>query len=331
MVNVLYTFDRQFMRKTFAAIDTHVPEESAVLPLGAAASDDDPLPDHRPIDSAAALDAAIDEIDPDVIVKNHRFESAVLDDDPSYHEQYPVVHLRHGASLGRGETATTTRDLADTLTVALAPGDRWADRYREGFPESVRVATVGIPEADALVDNDPPRKRRVLYAPTNHNYGGGCYLETAEDVLDTFADSDFALRFRPHPMDRVEEPGRSVTERCRDRIEELPNVTFDDASTPRESLLWADVLLSDCSGVVTEWLHTGRPLIQLTATAADHEIPAVGVQTDDLSLSTVERVYEEGYPREVGRRVEETVADLGIPMDGRAGERAAEEVIACTQ
>jgi hypothetical protein len=333
MVNVLYTFDRQFMRKTFAAIDTHLDGDATVLPLGAAATDDGPhpAPEHRPIESAAALDAAIDEIDPDVVVKNHRFESAVLDDDPTYHERYPVVHVRHGASLGRGETAVTTRDLADTLAVALAPGERWADRYRRDFPESVRVETVGIPEADDLVGSDPPRDRRVLYAPTNHNYGGGSYLETADDVLDTFADSEFELRFRPHPMDRVEEPGRSVTERCRARIADLPNVTLDEAATPRESLLWADLLLSDCSGVVTEWLHTGRPLVQLTDTAVDREIPAVGVQTDALSLSTVERLYDDGYPPAAARRIDETVAELGIPMDGRAGERAAREVTACTQ
>ena len=336
MVTVLYTFDRQFMRKTFAAIDTHLTDDAAVLWLGA----DDPsevgddgrwVSTHRSVESAAELDAAVAEIDPDVVVKNHRFESAVLDDEPTYHERYPVVHVRHGASLGRGEVENTTRDLADAVAVALAPGDRWADRYRAAFPESVRVATVGIPEADALVGTDPPRERRVLYAPTNHNYGGGSYLETAEDVLETFADTDFQLRFRPHPMDRIEAPGKSVTERCRDRIADLPNVTFDDATTPRESLLWADLLVSDCSGIVTEWLHTGRPLVQLTATAADHEIPAVGVQTDDLSLSTVERVYEEGYPPGVARTVAETVADLGIPMDGRAGVRAAREVSGCTQ
>ncbi|WP_336001841.1 hypothetical protein [Halorientalis halophila] len=333
MVRILYTFDRSFMRKTVAAIDTHVPATSAALPLRPeAASDDDALEDvHAEIEDAADLDAAIDEIDPDVVVVNHRFEAEVLDGKPTYHERYPVVHVRHGASLGRGETANTTRDLAGTIALALAPGERWAAQYRTAFPETVDVATVGIPEADDLVGADPPRKRRVLYAPTNHNYGGGSYLETADSVLDVFADSDFELRFRPHPMDRIEEPGRSVTERCRDRIDDLSNVTVDDAATPGESLRWADLLLSDCSGIVTEWLHTGRPLIQLTATAADHQIPEVGLQTDRLSLSTVETLYDDGYPQETAERIEAQVGALGVPMDGRAGERAAREVLACTQ
>jgi len=155
------------------------------------------------------------------------------------------------------------------VDVALAPGAFWADHYREQFPDGVQTPVVGVPEADALVDADAPRQRRVLYAPTNHNYGGGSYVNTADHVLDVFADSDYELRFRPHPMDRIEEPGESVTERCRQRIADLPNVTFDDEATPRESLLWADLPVSDYSGIVTEWLHTGRPLVQLTDIAAD--------------------------------------------------------------
>lgn len=33
MISVLYTFERQFMRKAFEAIDRHVDAESAYLPL----------------------------------------------------------------------------------------------------------------------------------------------------------------------------------------------------------------------------------------------------------------------------------------------------------
>ncbi len=66
-------------------------------------------------------------------------------------------------------------------------------------------------------------------------------------------------------MDRIEAPGESVTERGRTRMVELPNVAIDRTATPRESLLWADLLPSDCSGIVTEWLHTGRAVVRLTA------------------------------------------------------------------
>lgn len=333
MVAILYTFDRRFMRKTFEAIDRHVDQPSAYLALrpsarGCSAA----IPEVEATGSAAGdLDAVVADVDPDVVVQNHRFETAALGERPAFQEAYPLVHVRHGASVGRNEVANTTRDLGPVVDVALAPGEQWARQYREQFPDDVAVAVVGIPEADALVGTEPPGDRRVLYAPTNHNYGGGSYLQTAEHVLDTFADTEFELLFRPHPMDRIEEPGRSLTERCRDRIADLPNVLFDEENTPQQSMREADLLVSDCSGIVTEWLHTGRPLIQLTSLESDHDVPELGYTTDRLSVDLVAELLAAGYPEGVDQRIEPARSTLGIPMDGRAGERAAEEVVACMQ
>jgi len=332
MVRILYTHDRAFMRKTFAAIDRHVEASSARLALRSEASaPDGPIEELSPrVVDAADYDRAVFDVDPDVVVENHRFAAEVLDDRPEFYDSYPVVHVRHGASVGRGEVENTTRDLADHVDVALAPGERWAERYREGFPDAVRVSVIGIPEADGLVGREPPRRRRLLYAPTNHNYGGGSYVRTADGVLDAVAGTGFELRFRPHPADRREEPGRTVTARCKRRIEGMSNVTFDDETSPQESLRWADLLISDYSGIVTEWLHTGRPLVQLTDVVADRSVPALGYRTDRLSPSALETVYEEGYPPDVADRADQGLEALGIPMDGCAGERAAAEVMACT-
>ena len=66
-----------------------------------------------------------------------------------------------------------------------------ADCCHGRLPESVQVVAVGIPEGDTLVGTDSPRRRRVVYAPTNHDDGGDCYLETAEDVFETFPDTAF--------------------------------------------------------------------------------------------------------------------------------------------
>jgi hypothetical protein len=332
MVTILYTFDRRFMRKTFAAIDRPVDAPSAYLPLRPAASG--ALPETRElaasIDDAADLDDAVFDVDPAVVVRNNRFETTVLERRPDYPDSYPVVHVRHGASVGRGERETTTDELGDAIDVALAPGRYWADHYRRELPGDVRVAVVGIPEADALVGTEAPRQRRVLYAPTNHTYGGGSYLSTATQMLDVVADSDFELRFRPHPMDRIEEPGRSLTAACRERITAMPNVSFDDGTTPEASMRWADVLVSDYSGIVTEWLHTGRPLLQVTDVEGG-TVPTLGETTDALSLSLLDAVYHgDAEPSEESTALANRAA-LGIPMDGRAGERAAREVLACTQ
>jgi len=326
MTSILYTFDRAFMRKTYEAIDRHVDAPSAYLALGPEARESSTTLAAVDRDDGTSVDEAVDLVDPDVVVRNHRLQPGEF----SFDTERQVAHVRHGASVGRGEIDVTLDHLRGVVDVALAPGERWARRYREGFPDDVRVSTVGIPEADRLANSNAPRERRVLYAPTNHNYGAGSYLDTAEDVLETFADTAYDLLFRPHPMDRIEEPGKSLTERCRDRIEDLPNVTFDEAETPMESLLAADVLVSDYSGIITEWLHTDRPLVQLAALAGDRDVPAIGTVTDEVGLGLVDDLYENGPPPEIRRRRDRFRADLGIPMDGRAAERAATKLQACT-
>ncbi|WP_266081993.1 CDP-glycerol glycerophosphotransferase family protein [Haladaptatus caseinilyticus] len=318
------------MRKTFESIDRHVDVSSAYMPVHPEARDcSDSIP-QIDVDEVMDIDRNVRDIDPAVVVYNHRYRIEDID----FYDEYPLVHIRHGASIGRGEVDVTVASIGHAIDVALAPGERWARRYREAFPDDVRVAVVGIPEADDLVAAESPRQKRVLYAPTNHNYGGGSYLATAETVLDTFADTEYELLFRPHPMDQTEEPGRSLTQACRERIASLPNVIFDEHSTPGESMLNADILISDYSGIVAEWLHTGRPLIQFTDIAAeDNTVPEIGnvMSIADFDVSVIDDLYNHGSSKPVAKREAAFRAELGIPMDGHAGERAATEVIACTR
>jgi hypothetical protein len=326
MTDILYTFDRAFMRKTYEAIDEHTTAESAYLALGDAAEGSSSKlteieRDGRPVDDIVAA------ADPEVVVRNHRLQPGEF----AFDTNRTVVHVRHGASVGRGEISVTTEHLGDVVDVALAPGERWATRYRDEFPDDVTVSVVGVPEADPLVRSTPPRERRVLYAPTNHNYGAGSYLNTAEEVLDAFEGSEYELLFRPHPMDRIEEPGKSVTERCQSRIEDLPNVTFDKNETPGESLLASDVLISDYSGIVTEWLHTDRPFLQLANLAGDRDVPRAGTVVEDIDIELVEQLYDDGPSPAAVERRDQFRANLGIPMDGQAGKRVAAQIQTCME
>ncbi|WP_126663966.1 hypothetical protein [Haloterrigena salifodinae] len=326
MVAVLYAIERPFMRKTFESIDRHVNVESAFVPVRADARGCSDRITEIEVRDPGAVDENVRAIDPAVVVYNHRFGIERF----SFYEEYPLVHLRHGASIGRGEISVTTETMLERVAAALAPGERWARAYRAAAPPDVTVAVVGLPEADALVDAPPPRERRVLYAPTNYMVGRGAYANTARSVVECVADTEYELLFRPHPTDRREGPGLAVTRECRARIAELPNVIFDETVTPTESMQRSDILVSDYSGSIAEWLHTGRPLVQLTdIDAPDRAVPEIGVTTDAIDLALVDDLYRNGEPEPVARRRQSWLEDLGIPMDGRAGERAASEVLRC--
>lgn len=322
MTDVLYTIEYPFQAKTFEAVDPHVDADSAYLPLRPVAKHCTEAIDEVdiPFMDIGYVDRQVREVDPDVVVYNHNYRHKAI----TFHEEYPLVHMRHGASIGRGTMNVDVEEVFPLMDAALAPGERWTDRYRDTGPD-LRVETVGVPEADPLVDAEAPRERRVLYAPTNTRYGEGAFLNTAGDVLDLFAGSEFDLIFRPHPHDALDDPARSMVRRCREWICDLPNVTFDADWSPVSSLLAADVLLSDYSGIVTEWLHADRPLVQFTNVRSErNDIPEIGYATDDLELGTVEELYREGPPAEVRERRARWLDELGVPMDGRAGERAAE-------
>jgi hypothetical protein len=330
MVTVLYAIQRAFMAKTFEAIDERVTAESASLPMNVGTRNACESIPEASVDDVGAVDRQVRRIDPDVVVYNHRHRA----NDAEFHEEYPLVHIRHGASVGRGEIEETAEMTGEAVDAALAPGKYWASRYEEVYPEDVAVSVVGVPEADRLVATDSPRERRVLYAPTNHNYGGGSYLNTAHEVIDLFEGSDYELLFRPHPADRDEEPAKSLTGECRDRIAEVPNVTFDANDTPLASMLTSDVLLSDYSGIITEWLHSGRPLVQFTdIVSEENEVPRIGHVTsvDDLERATIDALYEDGYSDRIRKREAAFRSELGVPMDGRASERAAAGVLACKE
>lgn len=326
MTEILYAIERPFMRKTFEAIDRHVAVDSAYIPVRADARGCSDRIDEIAVDDPGAVDDNVRTIDPSVVVYNHRFGIEQF----SFYEEYPLVHLRHGASIGRGEIAVTADTILRHVTTALAPGTRWAAAYRAGAPPDVTVAVVGIPEADTLVGSRPPRNRRVLYAPTNYMVGRGAYANTARSVIECFANTAYELLFRPHPTDRREGPGLAVTRECTARIADLPNVVFDTATTPAESMRRSDVLISDYSGAIAEWLHTGRPLIQLTdIDAPEHDVPQIGTTTDAIDLELIDDRYHNGDPAAVKRRRASWLDSLGIPMDGKAGERAASEVSRC--
>ncbi len=314
---ILYIVPFGYVAKTFRAIDPHVSEATRYLATRKSARGSLDAVTELPL-AGGDLSERVREIDPRVVVTNHR--EAVLEE--PFVEGYPTVHIRHGASVGRGEIANSLPELSpfDTL---LSPGSRWTEVYEAELPGSIEVVEVGMPEADAFVEHHHPANDTVLYAPTNTRFGQGAYLNTAHQVLDTFEGSSYRLIFRPHPFDQRWGAPSRLTQAARRRIDSMGNVEFDDNKTPRSAMMRSSTLLSDYSGIITEWLHTDRPLVQLTAVKSGGDLPPLGYQVDRLTLEAIEDV-QDGYPEPQRSTINAFVDELGIPMDGRAGERAAE-------
>jgi hypothetical protein len=184
------------------------------------------------------------------------------------------IFLNHGDS-DKSTSANPVSRVYDEVWVA---GPAAIDRYAAAGIDIPlqRFAVVGRPQVDGLTVG--PRRadgiRRLLYAPTfEGKYDDANYssLETmgvalVRTILDTHA--DLGIIFKPHPATGRHRSGMraamaQVTRLLHDAANAEQHVVAigDDAPKLYDCFEMADVLVSDISSVVTDFLHTERPIL----------------------------------------------------------------------
>jgi len=193
------------------------------------------------------------------------------------------VFLNHGDS-DKSTSANPVSRVYDEVWVA---GPAAVDRYHAAGviipPE--RFATIGRPQVNGL--GVGPRRRsegrRVLYAPTWEGY----YEESNYSSLEIAgpriiaailaARPEVGIIFKPHPSTGIQRRGMRAARQEVNRLlresgcaglhliaDEHPELTLTGCFE------LADVLISDVSSVVTDFLHTERPIITSNPKQLDH-------------------------------------------------------------
>ena len=196
--------------------------------------------------------------------------------------QLTHVQLHHGDS-DKAPSANPVSAIFDKIFVA---GQAAIDRYARAGVEipAEKFVVVGRPQVEAIeVRREPgPASAHptVLYTPTwtgHHADANYCSLPVAETLIRRLIDRGAAVVLRAHPYtDRNPASARQLA-----RLTEL--LAADKAKTGRPHL-WgaaaareltltecvnrADALVSDVSGVISDWLYSGKPYA-VTDTGAD--------------------------------------------------------------
>ena len=180
------------------------------------------------------------------------------------------VMLLHGDS----DKATSSNAQARAFDQVWVAGQAAVDRYRTAgvalAPD--QVVLIGRPQVErllALPPRDPGLPPVVLYAPTFEGY----YAETAHSSLDTMGVAmvrqlleqfpDVEVWFKPHPASGVVRPSMlAAIAEIEDLLRGGPHVLVDRRPdlTLTDCLARADVLVSDVSSVISDFLATGRPV-----------------------------------------------------------------------
>jgi hypothetical protein len=180
------------------------------------------------------------------------------------------IMLAHGDSDKATSASALIRVFDETWVAGQAGVDRFA-KAGVAMPAE-RFVVIGRPQVSGLAVGPTGQQPVViLYAPTFEGY----YEQTTHSSLDTMgvdlvrrllADRpEVQVWFRPHPSSGVLRPSMlTAIDTITDLLKAAPGghlVSTGGGSSIAECLVRADVLVSDVSSVVSDYLQTERPVI----------------------------------------------------------------------
>ncbi|MFJ8580584.1 CDP-glycerol glycerophosphotransferase family protein [Micromonospora sp. NPDC093277] len=194
------------------------------------------------------------------------------------------VQLHHGDS-DKAPSANPVSAIFDKIFVA---GQAAIDRYARAGVEipAEKFVVVGRPQVEAIeVRREPTTglaQPTVLYTPTwtgHHADANYCSLPVAETMLRRLLDRGATVILRHHPY-TAQNPASAR------QLARLTELLAADKATTGRTHLWgaaatreltltdcvnrADALVSDVSGVISDWLYSGKPYA-VTDMGADGE------------------------------------------------------------
>ncbi len=187
-----------------------------------------------------------------------------------YHLPFTLfVHTRHGLA-SKGVAVQSARFSHYTCVTSLAM-ERWYEkkgvRPRRGF------WVTGYPQMDPLFAPDPPRMPRgvpesakvVLYAPT-YNHGLTSIRMLGERTIDLLAAGrdDVHVVVKPHPLIAKHHPDWLAWITRESARRDNVHLARDVDADLMPFLSRADLLVSDASSAMLEFLALDRPMVLIT-------------------------------------------------------------------
>ncbi|MET8909731.1 CDP-glycerol glycerophosphotransferase family protein [Micromonospora sp. NPDC004551] len=187
--------------------------------------------------------------------------------------QLTHVQLHHGDS-DKAPSANPVSAIFDKIFVA---GPAAIERYARAGVEipAEKFVVVGRPQVEAIeVRREPvtgPAHPTVLYTPTwtgHHADADYCSLPVAETVIRRLLDRGATVILRAHPY-TTQNPASArqlarltellAADRARTGRAHLWGAAAGRELTLTECVNRADALVSDVSGVISDWLYSGKP------------------------------------------------------------------------
>lgn len=173
------------------------------------------------------------------------------------------VWVGHGESAKKANRHRTASVYDSVLVADYAAVQRYPRAIRRWVQEG--ACAIGTPIVEGLRADpwDRPRPvRTLLYAPTWEGFVSGADYSSVADVgpallaaMPRLAERGTTVLLRPHPGTGIRLP------ELRDLLDQLEAAGAVRGRVKGDQLMRADVIVSDVSGVTSEYLFTRRPAI----------------------------------------------------------------------
>lgn len=191
------------------------------------------------------------------------------------------IYLTHGDSDKTVSVSNQTKAFDFCFVAGQAAIDRFK-KYTPLFDAESRCIAVGRPQLDTDFAPssevcDHGEMPTVLYAPTweggHETLSYGSVASHGLSIVKSLIGAGFRVVYRPHPLigQRVAKHGEADNE-IRRYLKFLKSHEVSSGRTLAQDFEGADLLISDVSSVVNDWLVTGKPaMVTVSAVASTRE------------------------------------------------------------
>lgn len=208
---------------------------------------------------------------------------------------------------------------------------------------SKKIFDMGYPRFDLLnkfsIDRNDGIITTILWTPRwsseKRVNDGTSFFKFIEPLLELFQRDDFSntnLIIRPHPLMFPTFIKNKIMDledvsKLFDRVDQIKNISFDKTSDYLLTAHKADLIISDFSSMLIEFLMMNKPIIYCGKTdsfdATGIKINSVmyHVDKDEGIIKCIERIMKQGDDMYEKRC--KVITELGNGLDGRIGEKIA--------
>lgn len=252
------------------------------------------------------------------------------------------IHITHSSA----ETSTYCLYSLDFFDAVFLNGEhqirdiRELENKRNTITKDLYV--VGNPYLDELskmketITKENNSKKTILIAPS---WGMNClFRRFGEKLLDNIVNSDYNIIIRPHPQSLISD--KDIIDKFQNRYKDKNNVEWDFNRVNIYSLSKADIMISDFSGVIFDYVFLfEKPVIipsftfdkrGTDAIEIDEEvwtfetIPKISFKLDENNFSNIANIIEDSINNETLKNNILKAKEEAYMYEGQASKRAAQ-------